>query len=88
MLEDRTEEYSPGPYRRMTPAGIPGVLAVLLVVFGSVGLLGLPGFVGLSVMAVVSLGLAVAIQKWHGDHPTDSKVLHLTPRSGDSDRKA
>lgn len=77
MIEDRTEEYSPGPYRRMTPAGIPGILTVLLVVSGTVGLFGLPGFVALLAIAVVSLVFAVVIQKWHAQHPTDSKLLHL-----------
>ena len=87
MLQDRSEEYSPGPYRRMTPAGIPGILAVLLVVFGSVGLLGLPGFLGLFAIAVVSLGFAVGIQKWRARNPTDSKVLHLPSRRAGDDGK-
>ena len=88
MLDDRTEEYSPGPYRRMTPAGIPGILAVLLVVFGSVGLLGLPGFVGLLAVAVVSLVLAVLIRRWRARHPTDSNVLHLETDSRDHGQRS
>jgi hypothetical protein len=88
MLEHRAEEYSPGPYRRMTPAGIPGILAVVLVVFGAVGLFGLPGFLVLFAPAVISLALAVVLQRWHAQHPTDSTVLHLGSERHDDGRKA
>jgi membrane protein implicated in regulation of membrane protease activity len=71
-------EYLPGPFMKMSPAGLVGFLIVLVVCFGFATLFGLQwSVVGLALMAIVALLFAVVLRSWRARHVGDSHPLHL-----------
>ncbi|HEU0006809.1 MAG TPA: hypothetical protein VFS12_12535 [Terriglobia bacterium] len=54
-------EYSPGPYMKMSPTGLPGLLVVLFVVFTTCAFFGLDFLWVLLGLGVVGVGFAAVL---------------------------
>ena len=54
-------EYSPGPYMKMSPTGLPGLLVVLFVVFTTCAFFGVQFLWVLLGLGAVGIGLAAVL---------------------------
>ena len=64
-------EYSPGPYMRMSPTGLPGLLVVLFVVFTSCVFFGMQFVWVLLGLGALGVGLATVLHLVHSRRPVD-----------------
>jgi len=64
-------EYSPGPYMRMSPTGLPGLLVVLFVVFTSCVFFGMQFVWVLLGLGALGVGLATVLRFVHSLMPKD-----------------
>ena len=79
-------EYSPGPYMKMSPTGLPGLLVVLFVVFTTCAFFGVQFLWVLLGLGAVGIGLAAVLSFVHSRMPNDvvlSLVSH-TAKKNDS----
>ena len=58
-------EYSPGPYMKMSPTGLPGLLVVLFVVFTTCAFFGVQFLWVLLGLGALGIGLAVVLRLVH-----------------------
>ena len=76
-------EYSPGPFMKMSPSGLPGLLVVLFVVFTSCAFFGMEFVWVLLGLGALGVGLAAALRFVHRRMPKDvglSLVSHGTEK--------
>ena len=79
-------EYSPGPYMKMSPTGLPGLLVVLFVVFTTCAFFGVQFLWVLLGLGALGTGLAAVLSFVHSRLPND-EVLSLvshTAKKNDS----
>jgi len=65
-------EYSPGPYMRMSPTGLPGLLVVLFVVFTSCVFFGMQFVWVLLGLGALGVGLAAVLHFVHSRTPVNA----------------
>jgi hypothetical protein len=58
-------QYSPGPYMKMSPTGLPGLLVVLFVVFTTCAFFGVQFLWVLLGLGTVGIGLAAVLRLVH-----------------------
>ena len=75
-------QYSPGPYMKMSPTGLPGLLVVLFVVFTTCVFFGAEFLWVLLGLGVVGVGLAAVFCFVHSRMPKDAG-LSLVSHSAD-----
>ena len=79
-------EYSPGPYMKMSPTGLPGLLVVLFVLFTTCAFFGVKFLWVLLGLGAVGIGLAAVLSFVHSrlpNHEVLSLVSH-TAKKNDS----
>ena len=64
-------EYSPGPYMKMSPTGLPGLLVVLFVVFTTCAFFGVQFLWVLLGLGALGIGLAAVLCFVHSRMPKD-----------------
>ena len=80
----RDERY-PNPLINMSPAGLPGLLVVIVGGLAMWQLFGAWFWVALGIALVVALLAAFSIRDWRESHPKDESLLHLeVPEKPDS----
>jgi hypothetical protein len=62
-------EYSPGPYMKMSPTGLPGLLVVLFVVFTTCAFFGVQFLWVLLGLGALGVGLAAVLSFVHSRMP-------------------
>jgi uncharacterized membrane protein YqjE len=61
----------------MSPAGLPGLMVVVVVVLGMWALFREFFMAGLALMISIALVAALVIRDWRVRHPRDTNLLHL-----------
>ena len=79
-------QYSPGPYMKMSPTGLPGLLVVLFVVFTTCAFFGVQFLWVLLGLGALGLGLAVVLCLVH--ERVLKPALSLKPDRGSAKHKA
>ena len=79
-------QYSPGPYMKMSPTGLPGLLVVLFVVFTTCAFFGVQFLWVLLGLGALGIGLAVVLRLVHERFL--KAVLSLKPDRGSAKEKA
>ena len=79
-------EYSPGPYMKMSPTGLPGLLVVLFVVFTTCAFFGVQFLWVLLGLGALGIGLAVVLRLFHERFL--KPALSLKPDRGSAKQKA
>lgn len=77
-------KYSPGPFMKMSPSGLPGLLVVLFVVFTSCAFFGVQFLWVLLGLGALGIGLAAVLRSVHSRLPKDvglSLVSHVAKKS-------
>ena len=64
-------EYSPGPFMKMSPSGLPGLLVVVFVVFTSCVFFGVQFLWVLLGLGALGIGLATVLRFVHSRKPKD-----------------
>ena len=67
----------------MSPAGLPGFFAVIVMFLGMWTLFGGSFLVGLALMSIIALVSALLIRYWRARHPSEKSLLHLDSELGD-----
>ena len=76
------DERHPTPLLNMSPAGLPGLFAVVAMFVGIWSLFGGYFLVGFALMSVFALISALVIRAWRSKHQSDKSLLHLDPDRG------
>ncbi len=67
-------QYSPGPYMKMSPTGLPGLLVVLFVVFTTCAFFGVQFLWVLLGLGALGIGLAAVLRFVHSRMPKDVEL--------------
>lgn len=82
-------EYSPGPFMKMSPSGLPGLLIVLFVVFTTCAFFGMEFLWVLLGLGALGVGLAAVLRFVHSRKPKDvglSLVSHAAKKSESAEK--
>ena len=80
-------EYSPGPFMKMSPSGLPGLLIVLFVVFASCMFFGMEFFWIVLGLGVLGVGFAAVLRFVRSRKPKDVG-LSLVPHGAEKNDSA
>jgi membrane protein implicated in regulation of membrane protease activity len=68
---------------KMSPAGLPGFFAVIVMFLGMWTLFGVSFLAALALMSIIALVSALLIRYCRARHPSGKSLLHLNSEPGD-----